>query len=174
MSVRYGRMVVLNGGSSSGKTSLARCLQGILPNPWLAFSVDDLVDAMPPAVIDFPDDGSVVIGPAFRALESAWMTGIAATVRAGADVIVDDVWLSGAASQNRWRERLTGLDVTWVGVRCDADVAAARERARGDRTAGMAASQAELVHQGAVYDLVVDTTRADIVACARIVAARLA
>ena len=170
MSVHSGRLIVLNGGSSSGKSSLARRLQTVLPEPWLTFGIDDLVEAMPPSAIDFPDDGSVVLGESFRALERAWMIGIAATVRAGANVIVDDVFLSGVESQNRWREALDGLPVRWVGVRCAAEVAAARERARGDRPGGMAAAQAELVHQGVVYDLVVDTTHADIMACAELVA----
>ena len=90
--------------------------------------------------------------------------------RAGAGVIVDDVVLGGAASQQRMRRHLQGLDVLWVGVRCDAAVAAAREKERGDRTTGMAASQATLVHEGVAYDLVVDTSRADAEECARLIA----
>lgn len=45
-----------------------------------------------------------------------------------------------------------------MGVRCAPDVASAREAARGDRTIGMAAIQAESVHRGIAYDLVVDTS----------------
>ncbi len=60
----------------------------------------------------------------------------------------------------------------WVGVRCDAAVAADRELARGDRVPGMAAGQAELVHRGVGDDLEVDTTRAEAMACARVIAAR--
>ena len=67
--------------------------------------------------------------------------------RAGARVIVDEVFLGGAASQQRWQKALGGLDVLWVAVRCEVEVAAARELAR-DRAGGMAVSQAELVHQG--------------------------
>ena len=40
------QVVVLNGGSSSGKTGIARCLQAILPQPWIGLGVDDLVDAL--------------------------------------------------------------------------------------------------------------------------------
>jgi chloramphenicol 3-O phosphotransferase len=29
------QVIVLNGGSSSGKTGIARCLQAILPRPWI-------------------------------------------------------------------------------------------------------------------------------------------
>jgi chloramphenicol 3-O phosphotransferase len=37
----------------------------------------------------------------------------------------------------------------------------------------MAASQAEMVHQGVVYDLLVDTTHAEALECARAIAARV-
>ena len=173
------QVVVLNGGSSSGKSGIVRCLQAILPDPWLAIGVDTLVDAMPVSMqstddgIEFGGDGAVNVGPAFRTLEAAWMHGVAAMVRAGARVIIDEVFLGGAASQRRWRQALDGFDVLWVGVRCDAGVAAGREVARGDRVRGMAESQVDLVHQGVAYDLEVDTTSTESLACARIVAARI-
>jgi chloramphenicol 3-O-phosphotransferase len=34
------QLIVLNGGSSPGKSGIARCLQAVLPDPWLAFGVD--------------------------------------------------------------------------------------------------------------------------------------
>jgi chloramphenicol 3-O phosphotransferase len=37
----------------------------------------------------------------------------------------------------------------------------------------MAAAQAEVVHQGVVYDLEVDTTHAEAMDCARLIAARV-
>ena len=99
------------------------------------------------------------------------MEGVAATVRAGARIIVDDAFLGGAASQRRWQEALGTLRVLWVGVRCASAVAAGREIARGDRVAGMAAAQAEAVHQGVAYDLQVDTTHTEALDCARAIAA---
>ena len=101
------------------------------------------------------------------------MDGIAATARAGARVILDVIFLGGAASQQRWQQVLTGLDVLWVAVRCDSAVAAGRELARGDRVLGMAVSQAEVVHQGVVYDLEVDTTHTESLVCARTIAAHV-
>lgn len=168
-------VIVLNGGSSSGKSEIARCLQTILPEPWLSLSIDTLVAAMPGkgVGIEFAPDGGVVIGTEFRRLESAWMAGIAATARAGAGIIVDDVFLGGAASQQRWEDALTGLDVLWVGVRCDAAVAAARESARADRVTGMAELQAEAAHDGVTYDLEIDTTYTESMQCARAIAAAL-
>jgi chloramphenicol 3-O phosphotransferase len=83
------RVVVLNGGSSSGKSGIARCLQAVLPDPWLAFGTDTLVQAMPislqtsAAGIEFGQDGEVIVGPEFRTLEAAWIAGIAAMAQAG-------------------------------------------------------------------------------------------
>jgi chloramphenicol 3-O phosphotransferase len=94
-------------------------------------------------------------------------------VRAGARVIVDDVFLGGTESRQRWEKVLQGLDVVWVGVRCDAAVAAGRELARGDRVAGMAEVQAELVHRGMTYDIEVDTTRTEAIECAKAIADRI-
>jgi chloramphenicol 3-O phosphotransferase len=80
------QVIVLNGGSSSGKSGIARCLQAVLPDPWLVFGVDTLIQAMPvssrmsPSGIEFVSDGKVVVGPEFRTLEAAWIKGIAAIV----------------------------------------------------------------------------------------------
>ena len=94
--------------------------------------------------------------------------------RAGrARIIVDEAFVGAAASQQRWKNALGPLQVLWVGVRCDATVAAGRELARGDRIVGMAASQADLVHRGVVYDLQVDTTHTEALECAEVIAARL-
>ncbi|MFD9794151.1 chloramphenicol phosphotransferase CPT [Streptomyces sp. NPDC059070] len=172
-------VIVLNGGSSAGKSGIARCLQAVLPDPWLALGVDTLVQAMPASMqasdagIGFAPDGQVSVGPEFRALEAAWIEGVAAMARAGARVIVDEVFLGGVDSQKRWQEALGELRVLWVGVRCDGAVAADREVARGDRLIGMAASQADVVHRDMVYDLEVDTARAESMECARTIAARV-
>jgi len=150
---------------------------GGLPDPWLAFGVDTLIQAMPmssrmsAAGIKFGPDGAVIVGPQFRALEAAWIEGVATMAHAGARIIVDEVFLGGAASWERWKKALGALQVLWIGVRCESAVAAGREIARGDRVTGMAASQAEVVHQGVVYDLQVDTTHTEALECARAIAA---
>jgi chloramphenicol 3-O phosphotransferase len=158
------RVIVLNGTSSSGKSSIARCLQSLLPEPWLTIGVDDLISAVPPAMLmsedglTFTADGEVVVGPGYRKLEEAWCQGVAAMARAGTGVILDQVFLKGVIAQRRWSAVLDGLHVLRVGVRCDPLVATVREANRGDRVQGMAAKQARVVHQGMVYDMEVDTT----------------
>lgn len=169
------QVIVLNGGSSSGKTTIARTLQALLPDPWLTFGIDTLLGGLPAAGggIDIAADGEVAVGAGFFALEAAWAAGLAAMVRAGARIVVDEVFLGGGESQRRWLAAFDGLDVLWAGVRCDAAVAAARELARGDRIAGMAVRQAEVVHRGVRYDVEVDTTHAEPITCAKAVAARV-
>jgi chloramphenicol 3-O phosphotransferase len=173
------QVIVLNGSSSSGKTGIARCLKAILPRPWISIGVDDLLDALPPSLmgsgsgVTFGQQGEVTIGDGFREIEAAWTTGVAAMARAGARIIIDDVFLGGAASQERICAHLDGLEVLWVGVHCDPQIAVGREIARGDRVTGMASSQAEVVHQGVVYDIEVDTSHTESLDCARAIAARV-
>ncbi|MFJ8473044.1 chloramphenicol phosphotransferase CPT family protein [Kitasatospora sp. NPDC094011] len=175
-------VIVLNGGSSSGKSSIARRLQELLPEPWLHLGADTMVSALPPWLLGGGDgigglddgDGTVEVGPVFARLDAAWTLGVAAMARAGARIVVDEVFLGGAASQQRWCAALADLEVLWVGVRCDPAVAAAREAARGDRVGGMAAAQAESVHEGVGYDLVVDSSRASVDECAGLILARVA
>ena len=47
MATTQPRVLVLNGGSSSGKSTLARALQTALPGVWLRLGVDTLVEACP-------------------------------------------------------------------------------------------------------------------------------
>ena len=156
------QVLLLNGGSSSGKTTLARGLQEVLPGHWLRFGVDTLVDACPPSLLSGPglaigDDGTVDVGVEFTAVERIWMAGLARMAELGAQLLIEDNFVSGPPVQQRWRDALAGVSVGWIGVRCPAPTALARERGRGDRAAGMAALQADTVHEGISYDLEVDT-----------------
>lgn len=168
-------VIVLNGASSSGKSSIRVELQRLLRRPFLAFGVDTLVAALPgsptraPGIV-FGSDGVVAVDDRFRQLEHAWYEGLAAIARDGVGVIIDEVFLGGRESQDRLRFALVGLHVVWVGVHCDLDVAVAREAARSDRTQGMAASQALIVHEGVQYDLHVDTTSNTAFECATTIA----
>lgn len=158
------QVLVLNGGSSSGKSSIARALQEILPSTWLTFGVDVLIDALPGRGEDprsgivFEPDGGITMTPEYTAVEDAWYAGLATMARNGARLILDEVLLSAAAGQRRLRATLDGLDVVWVGVHCDPAVAVDREVRRKDRMPGMAASQALVVHAGVDYDVEVDST----------------
>ncbi|WP_434619910.1 chloramphenicol phosphotransferase CPT family protein [Arthrobacter sp. A5] len=172
-------MIVLNGGSSSGKSSIARALQEILPGIWLTFGVDTFIDALPGggnspnAGITYEQGGTIAFSTAHRALERSWYSGLSAMARAGAHLILDEVFLSGGAGQERVRSTFGEADLIWVGVHCEPDVAASREAQRLDRVEGMARQQALSVHAGMVYDVEVDTTYRSTDECARELAGQL-
>lgn len=170
------QVIVLNGGSSSGKSTIARALQEVLPGPWLTFGVDVLIEALPGRGDDsrsglvLESDGTVTVRPAFLDLQDSWYAGLAVMARHGAYLILDEALLAGGAGQRRLRTLLDGLDVLWAGVHCDPLVASQREAERPDRIPGMAAKQAAAVHAGVAYDVEVDTTRCPPGACAHRIA----
>jgi chloramphenicol 3-O phosphotransferase len=173
------QVIVLNGVSSAGKTTIGRRLQGMLwPEAWLLLGIDDLIRAMPDegledeSLLHIGETGRVVVGPGWRDLEAAWYVGVAAVVAHGTSVIVDEVFLGGRRSQERLRGALGGLRVLWVGVQCDRDVARAREALRPDRVPGQAEHQAAVVHEGVMYDLTVDTSHASPESCAATILSR--
>jgi chloramphenicol 3-O phosphotransferase len=172
------QVIVLNGASSAGKTSLAAAIQRLMPEPWLSVGIDTMITGMPPQLhasrdgLLFYPDGRIVVGPQFTALEAAWRIGLGAMARSGLRLVLDEVIFNGEEGQRQWNAALAGLDVLWVGVKCDLAVLEAREMARGDRVAGMAAKQAALVHEGFAYDLEVDTSRMSAAECAEIVVGR--
>ena len=155
---------MLNGASSSGKTTLGRALQDRLDGTWLLLGIDTFITSLPWRLYGTPDghtindDGSIDFGPVWHAERARWRAAVASLARAGSNLILDEVFTDGHQDQQRWREALDGIDVTWVAVRCDVEVATARERARGDRNLGMARQQNAVVHERVVYDVEVDTT----------------
>lgn len=171
------QVIVLNGGSSSGKSSIARALQEILPGTWLTFGADTFVEALPGhgdsprSGIVLEPDGTVIVTHEFRAVQDIWYQGLAAMAGGGARLILDEVLLTGRAGQRRLQGMLVGLDVLWAGVHCDPGVAASREASRVDRVEGMARTQAHAVHAGVAYDVEVDTTDCSAAACAQLIAA---
>jgi chloramphenicol 3-O phosphotransferase len=157
------------------------CLQEQLEGTWLTLGVDDLIHALSHGpsdteaggTIHFGPEGSISVGERFRKASEAWNQGLAAIASAGIGVIVDDVFLDGGNSQARLQNALRRLAVIWVGVRCDPDIAEARELHRPDRFQGIARDQAERVHRGVRYDIVVDTTTTSSADCASKITERI-
>lgn len=157
-----GRVIVLNGASSSGKTSLGRALQDVLDGDWHLLGIDTFFATCP---VQWYLDGTIVMADGvvttsdtFRAAYRRWCDGVGHMVRAGLDVVIDEVLLDGDRGQRVWTDALAPATPVWVKVWCPSDVGATRELARGDRMLGLAAEQAERVHARVRYDLVVDTS----------------
>jgi chloramphenicol 3-O phosphotransferase len=168
-----GRIILINGTSSSGKTTLVRALQAAAPDLWLEMGIDRFAYALPgrvngqpswPLLFPYvrPDGGSE--GPftiETTPLGNRFISGMHATAAAlagvGFNVIVDHVILEPGWVPEM-RRLWAGFQVLHVGVRCPLDVVLERERVREDRTIGQAEAQFGIVHRWTSYDVEVDTS----------------
>ena len=155
--MRRGRILLLNGASSAGKSTLARALQARLPEPFWHWSIDHLLasGALPRERIDSGEF-------AWAAMREAFFDGfhrsIPALASAGNDLIVEHI-VETAAWSRRLDELLAPFDVLRVGLRCPLPELERRERERGDRRAGSAREDDATTHGLVAYDLEVDTTQ---------------
>jgi chloramphenicol 3-O phosphotransferase len=154
-----GRIILLNGASSSGKSTLAHALRAGLDEPFLHVSSDRLVAAgmLPDRRADGgPFDWWHQVRPRFFAGFRRCLPALAA---AGNDLVVEHI-IEFAAWREQLAELLSDLDVFLIGVHCDADELDRRERARGDRRIGEGRSHLrDGIHTFGPYDFEVDTTR---------------
>jgi chloramphenicol 3-O phosphotransferase len=169
VSERKGRIILLNGASSSGKTSIGRALLPLLSDPWFLVPVD-AVSAMRSTVhARVLDD--VEIGEMLRRTRLGYHRVVAALASTGNDVIMD------YPLSEPWRledllEVLEGFDVTLVEVHCTAEELDQRERKRADRPIGLARSQT-MVYAHGEFDIAVDSTHMSPDACAAQIVSRL-
>jgi chloramphenicol 3-O phosphotransferase len=172
-----GTIIMLNGASSSGKTSTLRALQELMPEPYLDAGIDKFIWMLPKRYLDRPLWDEVLglntrAGPVGHALFSGMHHAIAALSRAGNPVVADHVLV-----EPRWVEEcarlFVGLPAFLVGIRCPIEVLEKREKQRNDRTWGQAREQFEAVHSHVVYDLEVDTSVSTPQECAQQIKARL-
>lgn len=172
-----GTIIVLNGTSSSGKSSIVRALQDVLEEPFLDAGIDKFIWMLPRRYLDRPLWDEVLglateAGPVGHRLLSGMHQAIATLSRAGNNVVAEHVLVERA-----WLQEcvclFSELPVLFVGVRCPLDVLERREAARKDRTLGQARAQFPLVHAHGVYDLEVDTSECSAAACAEQIKRRL-
>lgn len=169
-SERPGRIILLNGASSSGKSSIGRELLRTFADPWYFFPVDAL-GAMRSTEHTRALDADE-IDAMLRRTRRGYHRAVAGLADAGNDVIMD------YPLSEPWRladllDVLAPYDVTLVDVRCSVEELERRERARGDRPAGLARSQV-LVFDHDDRDITVDTTSTSPLRCARAIAEEMA
>lgn len=164
-----GKVILLNGASSSGKSSIARVLQARLAEPFWHVSIDHLIAAgvLPGERIrsgEFPWSG----------LREAFFDGfhrsLPAYVEAGNNLIVEHI-VETLAWRNRLLDLFGAYDVFSVGVHCPLDELERRELARGDRPVGDARRDFETCHLHTSYDLEVDSRDAPEANAERIIVA---
>lgn len=179
MSELPSRVILLNGTSSSGKTTLARAIQDESDIPFVYWGIDTLFGSVPPNWGGGRDgplsrDGFwydrtgrdarghpiVVIryGQAGRHMLHS-SCAAAATFAHGGDHLVIDEMLLTPDLLPIWMNALAGLDIQLVCVTCPLSVAEQRELTRGNEI-GLARGHFHAVHDhGYTYDTIVDTTQ---------------
>lgn len=189
--MRWPQLILVNGPSSAGKTTLCRALQAAIDHPYLVTGFDDFVfmaaprywrgadtarqgerDAFTALGVEMettsppgaPPCVTARFGPVFRGLLDAMAPAVRTLVEHGNAVIFDHV-LHDRTMYESWRAAAAGLDAFTVGVTCPLEILEARERARGDRVLGRARGLADVVHGFMDYDVTVDTGALDTAAC---------
>jgi chloramphenicol 3-O phosphotransferase len=197
---RWPDVILVNGPSSAGKTTLCRALQARIRRPYLCVGFDDFIFFSAPryyrgadtaaqreqdefisqgvemvrtSPAGAPPSVQAVFGPVFRRIIDIMAPAVRALVDGGNAVIFDHV-LHDRGMYESCVRAFTGLEVFAVGVVCAIDVLEARESARGDRVIGRARGLAEVVHTFCEYDVMVDTGTAEVETCVATILAALA
>lgn len=166
---RRGRVVLLNGPSSSGKSSIGRAMMPLLDDPWFFAPVDAISGLR--STVHRKALGDAEVQDMLIRTRRGYHRTVAALASVGNDVVMD------YPLSEPWRLLdllvvLDGFEVTLVDVTCAIEELDRRERARGDRPLGLAGSQNVFDHGD--RDLVVDTTTASPQECAELVVRHLA
>lgn len=190
MSEPPGRVVMLVGTSSAGKTTTAAALQGCFDEHHLLVGFDvfmRMVDARwaghgpytlkgfryDPSTVD--NSGEVIstigCGPVGKRILNGTHRAVAALARSGNNVIVDEMLLDDTVLAD-WQTALDGLCVYVVQVQAPVEVLVARERQRKQHT-GLARGHL-LTNSLASYDVAVDTFLKTPAECAAVIAAAIA
>jgi chloramphenicol 3-O phosphotransferase len=157
-------IIVLNGASSAGKTSLCKLLQVALDEPFMHLQEDVFVFNTYHERWTQPGPGERI----FAMTMLAYYRSIRACVSAGHNLLVDTGFYSADLVQRFVRE-LHDLPMWLVGVHCALPELERREQARGHRQVGIAREQFSSIHAHVVYDVEVDTSQTSFEECADII-----
>ncbi|MCD4818878.1 MAG: chloramphenicol phosphotransferase CPT family protein [Candidatus Cloacimonetes bacterium] len=159
-----GKIIFLNGTSSSGKTTIAKELQQISEEAYLLVSVDNFINMLPQKYLK--GECNETFNKEILKIIHGMHHSISALASTGNNIIVDHVledkeWLKECVNV------LANFQVLFVGVHCPLEELEKRERNRGDRKIGLARFQYNLVHSHGVYDIKVDTDKYTPLECAQ-------
>jgi chloramphenicol 3-O phosphotransferase len=185
-----GRIVILNGVPRAGKSSIARAIVAGIPGNWVNLGVDAMAAGLPealrPGIGLRPGGERPDLEPEVVRLYAELYDDIASRARAGFDVVVDvghhDWYSRPLGILEASAQRLSGLDVLFVGVRCPIELIMARRNAdpqggyyaAGEGVPEPVARWQDAVHQPGIYDLEVDTGAMTPEQCAEAIATVLA
>lgn len=155
MASEPGSIILVNGASSAGKSTLCAALQTKLPLPFWHYSIDHFRGSVLPwARIERGDFTWAALRPMFF---EGFHHCLPALAGAGNHLLIEHI-----VEQPAWLSLLLRLlasfDVFFVGVHCPLPELERREAARGDRPLGDAKRDFETVHAFCSYDFEFDST----------------
>jgi len=144
-----GHIILLNGISSSGKTTIAKELFKKLPN-YFHIGLDNFDN-----FIESMEDRKI---KKLIPVETEYFfhRNIAMFSDEKVNLIVDHV-LHDEFTKNNFFEVFSDYPVLYVGVYCPLEELIRREKLRGDRPKGLAEQQYNFVHKGINYDVEINT-----------------
>ena len=152
--MQQGKIILINGASSAGKSTLAAAVRDQLPEPFLRFSFDLFIDSYALPKVE-KSEWQRIRPTVFAGYHRCWP----ALAGAGNNLVIDHI-----IEEQEWRDDLldllTGFDVFCVGLHCSLEELERRELARGDRGAGDARRDFESVHKFMIYDLELNSEEA--------------
>ena len=159
--MKNGKIIFLNGTSSSGKTTVAKELQNMLDEVYLYFSIDNYLNNLPSKFTGTYDDFNKVMSEQGSNIIKGFHRMLTAVAKEGNNIILDHL-LESETIVRDCQKAFKDIDVLIVGLRCSLEEAERRESERPDRRKGQARSQYEIIHSYGEYDLEIDTTSAPI------------
>ncbi|WP_445323519.1 chloramphenicol phosphotransferase CPT family protein [Paenibacillus sp. FSL R7-0179] len=165
-------LLVLNGTSSSGKTSISAEVVKQKEIPFYHVSIDDFFMNYNDFINHkYPDepvreiDHQVVSDILDDSICSVFYSTIKLLAEMGFNVIVDTVFEDDKRF-NEFLDHFAGRPTLFVGVMCSREELIRREQARGDRQIGLADAQFDIVYGFDEYDLEVNTEELNPAECA--------
>jgi chloramphenicol 3-O phosphotransferase len=181
-SIIKGTVIILNGPSASGKSSIQKKIQEHFDEPYMALGVDVLFDGILPdyyglgeihpkgkfkekdirwvETMEFDDKKAIklFIGPIGRKVISGMHYSIAAYANQGNNVVVDYILY-----EKNWFpelvDTLEGIKVYYVGIQYSLSEIEKREAKRATSPVGHARSHYDTVHYFDKYDLVIKNSK---------------
>ncbi|WP_213593011.1 chloramphenicol phosphotransferase CPT family protein [Paenibacillus woosongensis] len=171
--MKQGIIVLMNGTSSSGKTSISAELVKQKEILFHHLSIDDFFYNFNEFIDNkFPDikptrevDDQVVAQIIFDPLASMYYAIIKLFSEMGLNVIVDTV-IDNDRRFNECLDIFSDQPTLFVGVICSKEELIRREQIRGDRQIGLASSQFDKIYCFDEYDLEVNTEELSPIECA--------
>jgi chloramphenicol 3-O phosphotransferase len=160
-------IILLNGPTSSGKSTISKAFQAKIDKPFVHLSFDTYLELLPERFLEaegiFLSNkplSEIPTHPPANGLYSKLVEGfhrtLAAMASTGLDIIIDhaiknEAWFLECYTQ------LHAYKLHFVGLHCAADILEAREIERGDRPIGLSHAHNNAVHTNMVYDIEINS-----------------